>query len=399
MRLPFAVRADAAGMRIDWAAVETWLGLRLPSDYKELAAAYGPLDIGEFIWLHVPCVQEDRFDYGDWLKDTHRNCRSWSRTAPPSTPPAFHPEHGGLLAWGSTRRSTYLFWDTSAADPDQWPVVAYDSDAAHAGKNPWQNFGLPLLKMLEATIWTGLELPPAHEQSVFQRADRRLGPLPPTAKRTAFLPHVQPWAPPPPPPVEDPVRREALTVGAGLETLQRLVPPPADPYLGDGSWDDLFGQLGTRLPAEYLQLMETYGSGNWSSWLNFFAPLPADTPDPPRAFRGLLDFATETLDIYRELRAAHPEFQPLAVWPEPGGFFPFAESIDGDALGWLTIGSPDGWPLIVYPRHYDQGPPLTTGLIETLLDWLRGGDAPECFQRLDQDDDPLEYATFEPWRP
>ncbi|WP_433017000.1 hypothetical protein [Kribbella sp. CA-294648] len=399
MRIPFTVRPGATGVPIDWAAVEARLGLRLPTDYKELASAYGPLDIGEFIWLHVPCVQEGRFDYGDWLKETHRHCRALSRKVPPHTPPPFHPQPGGLLAWGTTRRSTYLFWDTSAADPDQWPVVAYDSDAGQAGKNPWQNFGLPLLDMLEATLRTGLELPPAYDESVFHRGDRRLGPLPPTAQRTAFLPNPESWTPSPPPPAEDPVRRTALTVGSGLTAVRQLVPPPTDPYLGDGSWEELFGQLGTRLPAQYVELLETYGSGSWSSWLNFFSPLPANTPDPQHAFRGLPVFATEILDIYRELRAAHPEFQPLAVWPEPGGFFPFAESVDGDALGWLTIGSPDDWPLIVYPRHYDQGPPLTTDLFDTLLGWLRGGAAPESFPKLDPDDDPLEYATFEPWRP
>jgi hypothetical protein len=378
VNLPFPVQPGATGIPTDWPAVEAWLGLRLPTAYKQLASDYGPLDIGELIWLHVPCVQRNRFDYGDWLKNTHRDCRSWSRTAPPYTPPAFHPEPGGLLAWGSTRRSTYLFWDTSVADPDQWPVVGYDSDAAHAGKNPWHNFGLPMLEMLEAIISAG---------------------LPPTAKRTAFLPDAGPWTPPPPPSVEDPVRRTALTAGSGLDALRRLVPPPSDPYLGDGTWDGLFGQLGTRLPADYVQLMETYGCGSWSSWLNFFAPWPANTPEPARPYRGLVHFSTEILDIYRDLRTAYPEFHPLAVWPEPGGFFPFAESIDGDALGWLTIGPPDHWPLIVYPRHYDQGPPLTTSLVETLLGWLRGGDAPESFPRPDQDDDPLENATFAPWRP
>ncbi|MFI5709871.1 hypothetical protein [Kribbella sp. NPDC051620] len=65
-------------------------------------------------------------------------------------------------------------------------------------------------------------------------------------------------------------------------TLRRLVPPPTDPYLGDGTWEGLFAELGTQLPAEYVTLMDTYGSGSWSSWLNFFTPWPASTPEPAR---------------------------------------------------------------------------------------------------------------------
>jgi hypothetical protein len=380
MELPFAVQSGSAGeaVAIDWEAVESWLGLRLPADYKDLATSHGPLDIGEFIWLHVPCVQEGRFDYGDWLKETHRLCRSWSRSVPPYTPPAFHPEPGGLLAWGTTRRAGYLFWDTSASpDPDQWPVVTYESDAANAGQNPWQHLGLPLLEMLDATIRTSA--------------------LPRTARRTAFLPDAGAWTPPPPPEPVDPSRQAALTEGEGLDALRQLVPPPATPYLGDDSWERLFDRLGTRLPTEYVTLLETYGSGSWRSWLNFVTPLRDPGATQSKGYRGLADFVEQMLDNYRELRAEFPEYQPLAVWPEPGGFLPFADSIDGDVFGWLTLGEPDDWPVIISPRHDDQGPPLPDGLVDTLLAWLRGRPVSSVFEQLDEADDPLEYATFEPW--
>jgi hypothetical protein len=39
----------AAPVPVDWDEVESWLGLRLPADYKAVVSAYGPLDIGEFI--------------------------------------------------------------------------------------------------------------------------------------------------------------------------------------------------------------------------------------------------------------------------------------------------------------------------------------------------------------
>ncbi|WP_145884539.1 hypothetical protein [Streptomyces sp. BK340] len=64
--------------------------------------------------------------------------------------------------------------------------------------------------------------------------------------------------------------------------------------------------------------------------------------------------------------------------------------------GRLTEGDrPDDWPLVFWPRHADQGPPLEQGLIDTLPAWQRGrhGTAGLCV--LDEDDDPAEFADFE----
>jgi hypothetical protein len=287
-----------------------------------------------------------------------------------------------MLAWGTTRRSDLLFWDTSATDePDEWPVVVFHAQAVLDGVNPWRGFGMPLLDTLSAFVHTGLDLP----------GGGSLGPLPATARRTAFLPDARGWAPPPPKPrpVPEQVQRDALAAGSGLDTLRLLVPPPEVPYLGGGSWQDLFAELDTHLPGEYVALMDLYGAGLWSNWLQFATPL--------RPGRTLAAYARERLGWYRELRDEFPEYHPLAVWPEPGGFLPFAGSIDGDSLGWLTVGEPDHWPLVVEPRHHDQGPPLAGTLVDLLLGWLRGQPAAREFPRLDPLDDPLEFADFQPW--
>ncbi|MGW7315723.1 SMI1/KNR4 family protein [Streptomyces sp. NPDC054865] len=127
--IPSAGRPPSS-VPIDWAAVEDWLGLRLPTDYRQLADRYGPLDFGEYVWIHVPCVQRDRFDYGEWLRATHRQARIEARALPEAERPLLHPEPGGLLAWGCTRGGDVLFWDTAASvDPDKWTVVVRHSGA------------------------------------------------------------------------------------------------------------------------------------------------------------------------------------------------------------------------------------------------------------------------------
>ncbi|MGK5497752.1 SMI1/KNR4 family protein [Streptomyces sp. URMC 125] len=388
LALPAPVRpsdppAAPAPLPVDWAAVEGRLGLRLPADYKRLVSACGPLELGGRLWLHAPCERGERFEYGDWLWETHRECRIASRRTPPYQPPPFHPEPGGLLAWGETRDGVRLFWDTGAHDdPDRWPVVAHDRNAG-GEEDPWRRWGTTLTETVAALLADGLPLP----------RGRTLGPLPATACRTAFLVGARPWTPPErdpePAPEAGGVRRAALTGGNGLEALTRLVPPPATPYLGDGTWEWLFEELGTRLPDEYVTLMERYGSGHWGNWLGFFTPLRT-------AGNGLAHHARRAADTYRGLRGRFPEHHPLAVWPEPGGFLPFAVSVEGDYLGWLTEGEPDDWPVAVWPRRAGQGPPLAGTLTDVLLEWLRGDLVTEGLAGLGEEDDPLAFAGFSP---
>jgi hypothetical protein len=340
---------------VDWEAVESWLGLRLPADYKAVASLYGPLDIGEHLWLHTPCANKGWFDYGSWVQEGRR-------AAP------------GVIPFGATRTADTLYWDTTASDdPDRWPVVMHCQDDENAGRDPWRRFGTPLLPTLIRLVGEG---------------------LPPAVARSAFLTDLEPhaWTPPPRRPEPTPRQRAALTEGSGLDTLTTLVPPPAAPVLGDHTWEWLYERLGTRLPTEYVRLMETYGSGCWTGWLRFGAPLGTDQ-------YALAPWAEWYGDTYREHRAGFPEYHPLAAWPEAGGILPFADSIDGDQLCWLTEGAtPDDWPLIVVPRHAAQGSPLAGTLTEVLLEWLRGRLGTEGLPRLGRsDEDPLAYIDFEPF--
>ncbi|MFI2734969.1 SMI1/KNR4 family protein [Streptomyces sp. NPDC018711] len=343
---------------VDWDAVEEWTGLRLPADYKAIAAAYGPLDIGERLWLHTPFASDARlFDYGRFVEEGRR-------AAP------------GVLPFGATRRADTLYWDTTASDdPDQWPVVVHVQDLANSGKDPWLRPGTTLLPTLAGFVSDGLR--------------------PRLARSGMAGGELSAWTPPARRPEPTPEQRAALTGGGtGLDTLTALVPPPAEPYLGEQSWEWLYERLGTRLPTEYVRLMEAYGGGAWCQWLRFSTPLGTGHYD----LAGTEEWYGEA---YRGLRADHPQYHPLAVWPELGGFLPFADSIDGDQLCWLTEGdTPDDWPLIVVPRHADQGPPLTGTLTATLLAWLRGELVTDGFPRLVRPhEDPLEVIDFEQYGP
>jgi hypothetical protein len=257
-------------------------------------------------------------------------------------------------------------------------VVVFDGEAARGGTTPWHAWGTTLTETVPALLGAGLPLP----------GGRTLGPLPPTARRPAFLAGAGPWAPPGPEPEPErapgAVRRAAPTGGGGLEALSLLVPPPRTPYLGGGTWERLFEELGTRLPGEYVALMERYGAGRWGNRLGFLPPLRT-------AGSGFAHRVRQADDAHRGPRAGLPGARPPAGWPEPGGFLPFAVFDGGDRLGWLTRGEPDDWPLAVWRRRTGQGPPLPGGLADTLLEWLRGG------LRPDGGGGPPESVVFTPW--
>lgn len=172
----------------------------------------------------------------------------------------------------------------------------------------------------------------------------------------------------------------------GLAALQALVPPPERPWLGERSWEWLSAELGTRLPADYVELMTSYGGGAWSDWLRLWVPL-----DPGEL--GLAERSAAVLGFERTARVTYPEYHPMPLWPEPGGYLPFGDSIDGDRIGWITSGSPDEWKLVVVPRHADQGPALSGSLSDTLLEWLSGRLRVAGLYRFDKDE-LAEAATF-----
>ncbi|MFF8654478.1 SMI1/KNR4 family protein [Streptomyces huasconensis] len=378
---------------VDWAVVEAWLEVPLPADYKALVSAYGPAEIGgpgrpdaPSVRLHTPCVSADgRYDFAAWVLETHRH----SAIRPhmfTKEQRRFLPDEGGLLAFATTSGGDHLFWDTSVSkDPDEWPVVLLTTSVAVGGAKPWVAYELPLLEWLFTAVRDGVPNP--------GEPGGLLGPLPPAVRTWPPLADAAPWAPPPRGTYVDARQHAALTEGEGLEAVTALIPPPLDPYVGEGTWEQLFERLGTRLPPDFVALSERYGAGNWSWWLDMPAPLDLGHR------LGLAAGVEEMLEGYRSLREAHPQFYPLPAWPEPGGFLPAVSTIDGDQIGWCVEGEPEQWRVAVNPRHTDQGPPLEGDFTETLLNWLRGGPGNSAFYGLRKDQDPLEEMFFEPFGP
>jgi hypothetical protein len=126
---------------------------------------------------------------------------------------------------------------------------------------------------------------------------------------------------------------------SAVEQLIALVVPPPERFSYD--WPDVEHQLGTVLPADFKQLAEIYGAGEFDETFTLYAP----TGDGARV--DLVPAAREQADTWRSIREDVIGGGPLIVFPERGGLLAWGMVPIGLALCWQTEGPPDRWPVVV----------------------------------------------------
>lgn len=135
-----------------------------------------------------------------------------------------------------------------------------------------------------------------------------------------------------------------------ITNLVDLVPPPPQPReLGAANeWSKVEAQLGTSLPADYKDLIATYGTGQFNEYLTVFNPFAANE------HRNLLALKEKILSAYRTSQNMFPDEYPLPTFPTAGGLLPWARSDNGDTFYWITGEEPDTWPVYVIKTNSAQ---------------------------------------------
>jgi hypothetical protein len=134
-----------------------------------------------------------------------------------------------------------------------------------------------------------------------------------------------------------------MTPEQALRALGWIVEPPAVPSRpAEIDWAAFAARNGFEAPADYRLLVETYGVAGFGTesldggWLRMLDPL-----EPGATLVDLSDWDRRNM---RGHQHRFPDQYPgWRVWPEPGGFLPWADSADGDLIGWQTVGEPDAW--------------------------------------------------------
>jgi hypothetical protein len=105
-------------------------------------------------------------------------------------------------------------------------------------------------------------------------------------------------------------------------------------------WAAAEAELGTRLPADYRSLLDTYGVGDIGNMV-VLPPVPIDVRGP--------SIGTE-IDLFRTLWDEDCGVPGVAARAED--VLPWGTGCNANLLGWLTTGpDPDAWPVVVWRRH------------------------------------------------
>ena len=159
-----------------------------------------------------------------------------------------------------------------------------------------------------------------------------------------------------------------------IDSLLNILPPPPNPDVTPtlATWNNAFRFLQTRLPEDYVQFINHYGTGDINDFLYIHSPFSA------REHLNLLQEFAPTLSCFSGLKSDFPELYPYPLYFEPGGLIPFGHTDRGDTFFWLTTTSTiDDWPLVIvqcarngdFHARYDL--PLTQFLLDTFAGKLR----------------------------
>jgi hypothetical protein len=166
-----------------------------------------------------------------------------------------------------------------------------------------------------------------------------------------------------------PFRRRPSTWEEWLDRLRAEAPPPATPFGGAVDWRRFRSENGFDPPADYQALLDLYGTGALNARLGTLRFEQASHPK-----RSLLAATRWARDNLRGLQRAHPgTTPPWPIFPEPGGFLPFAANDTSWTVGWLTNGVPNGWTTAIDGGRDGWWAAMPYGAVELAARWVEGG--------------------------
>lgn len=145
-----------------------------------------------------------------------------------------------------------------------------------------------------------------------------------------------------------------------LMRLESLVPAPADPVRSYGDWKRFTSLSGFPPPDDYRMLISKYGAGSFAGWIFLIEPF-----NPTWPFMTVVQAKCEELRSAQ--RRAPTTYPAWPIWPDPGGFLPWATTDGGDHIGWRTLGRPSQWTTLFWDRSGKGSTEYPVGTVDFLV--------------------------------
>jgi hypothetical protein len=157
-----------------------------------------------------------------------------------------------------------------------------------------------------------------------------------------------------------------------IDDLQTVIQPPATPntrFSSFSAWDEVFDQLGTRLPQDFVQYHKVFGDGFFYSRTHKLSAC-LSVYGGERHF-SLRQSVPERLSKLRAAKERRPKSVPHPLYWEPNGLLPWGRTSNDTDLCWSVRGDlPEHWRVVVLrvaaaaSESYDLGmAEFLTGLI------------------------------------
>ena len=184
-----------------------------------------------------------------------------------------------------------------------------------------------------------------------------------------------------------------MTLRSRLAELELLVRPPSTPFGAPVDWAVFERENEFLPPLDYRALVDRYGAGVFQAGVGGLVLLQPIHPD-----RSFLTGNRWMRDLLRGFqREGFSWLPPWPIYPDPGGFLPFAVDESSWTIGWLCAGPPDDWTVAIDGGRDGWWDELAIGALEFVVRWARGDLGTPNVARANPGGTFLPYEQNEYW--
>lgn len=114
---------ELAEPEVNWPEVESKLGLRFPTSFKEYIGIYG--GCSNWFDLYNVFYPDPRTKIDEYIQHVTQLLKTLAKARITDDDCTLYPEPGGLFPFITSSDGDYYFWETKGENPDLWPIMVW----------------------------------------------------------------------------------------------------------------------------------------------------------------------------------------------------------------------------------------------------------------------------------